>query len=136
MRAAVRHRPTETGDNVGISGKGAIPDHVMRARMPQIEHRGGGHIETGCGAIEPDERAGQPCGALARFGVGRETRPIASAEGWASQCGGRSRATLPPSWSTIRTAFPGSTRRSAATSSRSCGGSWMLRANRITPAGG
>ena len=62
--------------------------------------------------------------------------PIAAAGGCARQCGGRSRATRPPSWSTISTACGGRTRRSAATSDASCRGSSMLRANRITPTGG
>ncbi len=69
--------------------------------------------------------------------VAADSRADASpAGGWARQCGGRSRATRPPSWSTISTARSGSTSRSAAVSARSCAGSCTLRPNRMTPAGG
>ena len=63
------------------------------------------------------------------------SRPIAAAAGWARQSGGRSRATRPPSWSTISTASAGRQSRSSATSAASWSRPRMLRANRITPAG-
>ena len=52
--------------------------------------------------------------AARRRGCAAKHRPSAAAGGCARQCGGRRRATRPPSWSTISTASRGRTRRSDA----------------------
>ena len=55
------------GHVVGIGAEGAVADDVARSREAQVEDGGADQVDASVGAVEADERAGEPCGAPARL---------------------------------------------------------------------
>ena len=137
-RAARRRRRGRGGRRrPGRAAKARSPITSLAPGMREVEHRRGDHVEAGGGAVEADQRAGQPGRAQAGCRVGGEAarRARRPADGRASAAGAGGRRGRPPGPPSARPRG-GRTRRSAAVSAAAAAGRWMLRANRMTPAGG
>ena len=57
------HGPPEPRHHQRIRRERTVADHVAGPRHCQVEHRRGGHVEAGGGAIQADQRTGEERGA-------------------------------------------------------------------------
>ena len=124
---AANARPSRATSR-GSSASARSPITACAPGNRQVQHRRRHHVEPGGGAVQADQRPGQP-GRAHGFAAPPPADARASA---AAAAGRRGRPPDPPS-APRRAAGRGAAPRSAA---RSWAGDSMLRANRITPHGG